>query len=223
MSFQNRSDAGRRLAERLSHHAGNPQATVLALPRGGVPVAAEVAAALGARLDVYVVRKLGVPGHRELAMGAIASGGVRVMNDRVVESAEVSQAAIDEVVREEEAELERRERTLRGEGPGPAVAGRTAILVDDGIATGSTMRAAIAALRVLDAARVVVGVPVAAPDTCAELGQEVDEIVCVETPDPFFAISLWYGDFEQTTDAEVRSILERAAAATDEQTAPDGA
>jgi putative phosphoribosyl transferase len=211
-TFRDRADAGRRLAERLGHYAGDPEVLVLGLPRGGVPVAAEVAAALGAPLDVYVVRKLGVPGHRELAMGAIASGGVRVVNERVVSATSLSEEVIEEVAREEERELERRERLLRGERPPPEVAGRTVILVDDGIATGSTMRAAIAALRALEAARIAVGVPVAAPDTCLELAREVDEVVCVAMPEPFMAISLWYEDFEQTTDAEVRDIIERSSA-----------
>jgi putative phosphoribosyl transferase len=184
---------------------------VLALPRGGAPVAAEVADALGATLDVYVVRKLGVPGRRELAMGALASGGVRVLNEPVLEASVISERELEAVTREEEAELERRERDLRGDRPPPAVGGRTVILIDDGVATGSTMRAAIAALRALAAARIVVGVPVASPETCDELAAEVDEIVCVETPDPFYAISLWYSDFTQVTDAEVRAILARPA------------
>jgi putative phosphoribosyl transferase len=211
-TFRDRADAGRRLAERLGRYADDPGLLVLGLPRGGVPVAAEVAAALHAPLDVYVVRKLGVPGHRELAMGAIASGGVRVVNERVVSATSLSDEVIEEVAREEERELERRERLLRGERPPPEVAGRTVILVDDGIATGSTMRAAIAALRTLGAARIVVGVPVAAPDTCLELEREVDEVVCVATPEPFMAISLWYEDFDQTTDGEVRDIIDRSSA-----------
>ena len=207
MSFRDRSEAGRRLGERLAHHAGDPSVLVLALPRGGVPVAAGVASALGAYLDVLFVRKLGVPGRRELAMGAIASGGVRIVNDAVVTSSAVSEDEFARVVEEETAELERRERDLRGGRPPPAVEGRTTILVDDGLATGSTMRAAVAALRALGAARVVVGVPVGSPDTCAELAREVDELVCVETPEPFYAISLWYVDFEQVSDEEARATL----------------
>lgn len=211
MIYQNRSDAGRRLAARLAHRAGDPSLLVLGLPRGGVPVAAEVAEALGAPLDVYVVRKLGVPGQRELAMGAIASGGVRVMNERVLVAAGVTPEEVEEVFREEERELERRERALRGDRPAPDVEERTVVLVDDGIATGSTMRAAIAALRARGAGTVVVAVPIAASETCAEFAEEVDEIVCAATPDPVRAISLWYEDFEQTTDAEVRELVERAA------------
>jgi putative phosphoribosyl transferase len=208
--YHDRSDAGRRLAARLSHHAGDPTLLVLGLPRGGVPVAAEVAEALGAPLDVYVVRKLGLPGQRELAMGAIGSGGVRVMNDRVLQASGVESEAIEEVIREEDRELERRERALRGDRPAPEVEGRTIILVDDGIATGSTMRAAIAALQARGAAKTVVAVPLAASETCAELAEEVDEVVCAATPEPVRAISIWYEDFEQTTDAEVRALVERA-------------
>ncbi len=214
MTYRDRYDAGRRLAARLAHHAGDPSVLVLGLPRGGVPVAAEVANALGAPLDVYVVRKLGVPDQRELAMGAVGSGGVRLMNERVVRASDVAPEAIEEVIREEERELGRRERDLRGERPAPEVEGRTIVLVDDGIATGSTMRAAIAALRARGARKVVVGVPIAASETCAELAEEVDEVVCVATPDPVRAISLWYDDFEQTTDAEVRRLVEGAAAAS---------
>ncbi len=210
-TFRDRRDAGRRLAARLGHLAGEPDTLVLGLPRGGVPVAAEVATALVAQLDVYLVRKLGLPGQRELAMGAIASGGARVMNEGVIASSGVSRDAVEEVVHEEGRELERRERALRGERPGPAVAGRTVVLVDDGIATGSTMRAAISALRALGAGRIVVGVPVASPGTCRELDEEVDEVVCVATPEPFAAISVWYDDFTQTGDEEVRELLERAA------------
>ena len=207
MSFRDRSEAGRRLGERLAQHAGDSSALVLALPRGGVPVAAGVAAALRAPLDVLLVRKLGVPGRRELAMGAIASGGVRIVNDTVIASSAVSEGEFARVVEEETAELERREHDLRGGRPPPAVEGRTTVLVDDGLATGSTMRAAVTALRALAAGRVVVGVPVGSPDTCAELAREVDELVCVETPEPFYAISLWYLDFEQVSDEEVRATL----------------
>ena len=211
-TFRDRRDAGRCLGALLGHLAGEPSLLVLGLPRGGVPVAAEVAAALGAPLDVYLVRKLGLPGQPELAMGAIASGGARVMNAGVIAASEVSRDAVEEVAQEEGRELERRERALRGERPVPAVAGRTVVLVDDGIATGSTMRAAISALRALGAGRIVVGVPVAAPDTCRELEEEVDAVVCAATPERLAAISVWYDDFTQTTDDEVRSALERAAA-----------
>jgi putative phosphoribosyl transferase len=211
-TFRDRRDAGRRLAARLVHLGGDPRLLVLGLPRGGVPVAAEVAAALRAPLDVYVVRKLGVPDQPELAMGALASGGVRVMNEQVVASALVAPEEVEAVVWTESRELERRERELRGERPAPAVAGHTVVLVDDGVATGSTMRAAITALRALAARRVVVAVPVAAPDTAAELEAEAEEVVCVATPYPFVAISVWYDDFTQTGDEEVRAIVERAAA-----------
>lgn len=211
MIYRDRSDAGRHLAASLAHHAGDASLLVLGLPRGGVPVAAEVADALGAPLDVYVVRKLGVPGQRELAMGAIGSGGVRVMNDRVLRAAGVPAEAIEEVIGEEERELERRELALRGERPPPEVEGQMIVLVDDGIATGSTMRAAIAALQARGAAKLVVAVPIAASETCAELAEEVDEVVCAATPDPVRAISIWYENFEQTTDAEVRELVERAA------------
>jgi putative phosphoribosyl transferase len=209
--FADRSDAGRAVALRLQRFAGRPDVVVLALPRGGVPVGVEVARALRAPLDVFVVRKLGVPGHAELAMGAIASGGVRVVNRQVVSALELDEQDIEAAAAREQAELERRERLYRGARPAPELAGRTAILVDDGLATGSTMRAAVAALRRLDAAHIVVAVPVAAPETCAALAPEVDEIVCARTPDPFYAVGLWYRDFSQTTDEEVRQLLDDAA------------
>jgi predicted phosphoribosyltransferase len=211
--FRDRTDAGRRLAVAAGHLTRDRRLLVLALPRGGVPVAAEVAAALRAPLDVYLVRKLGVPDQPELAMGAIASGGVRVINDRVVQAARVSRAELDEVIRAESRELERREVVLRGERSTPTIAGRAIVLVDDGIATGSTMRAAISALRALDARSIVVAVPVAAPESVRELASEVEEVVCVATPDPFRAISLWYDDFSQTTDDEVRAIVSGASSA----------
>jgi len=217
-SFRDRRDAGRLLAASLGHLDGDPALLVLGLPRGGVPVAAEVASALGAALDVYLVRKLGVPGRRELAMGAIASGGVRVLNNRV--AAGISPAVVERVTREEERELERCERALRGGLPGPAVGGRTVILVDDGIATGSTMRSAISALRAAGAGRIVVAVPVAAPVTCRELEAEVEQVVAVVTPEPMTAISLWYDDFSQTAEEEVRALLEHAARGGCEYPAP---
>jgi predicted phosphoribosyltransferase len=212
MLFRNRTDAGQQLAVRLRAYEGRPDVRVLALPRGGVPVAFEVAQALGAPLDVFLVRKLGVPGHEELAMGAIASGGVRVINDEVVRRLDISDDVIDAVTAEEEEELRRREKLYRGDRPPLDVRGRTAILIDDGLATGSSMRAAVAALRLKGPAKVVVAVPVGAPDTCAEFAVEADDVVCARTPEPFYAVGMWYDDFSQTTDEEVRDLLEQAAA-----------
>jgi putative phosphoribosyl transferase len=211
MLFRDRTDAGRQLAAKLAAYADRSDVLVLALPRGGVPVAFQVARELHAPLDVFLVRKLGVPGHEELAMGAIASGGVRVLNEDVVRMLRISDDVIDAVGAEEQQELERRERTYRGNRPAPDVRGRTVILVDDGLATGSTMRAAIAALRQQRPARIVVAVPVGAPETCAEFQGEADEAICARTPEPFYAVGLWYGDFSQTTDEEVHDLLERAA------------
>jgi putative phosphoribosyl transferase len=211
MYFRDRREAGRRLARQLSAYANRPGVLVLALPRGGVPVGYEVARALHVPLDVFLVRKLGVPGHRELALGAVASGGVRVLNREVVEALGIPDAVIDEVTAGALHELERRGRAYRGDRPFPAVRGRTIILVDDGLATGSTMRAAAAALRQQGPARLVVAVPVGAPETCDEFRDEVDEIVCVITPEPFYAVGVWYDDFSQTTDEEVRALLAASA------------
>jgi len=208
--FRDHTDAGRRLASRLGEYAGRPGLLVLALPRGGVPVAFEVALSLGAPLDVFLVRKLGVPGHEELAMGAIATGGVRVVNEAVVRELGISGEVIDAVAARERAELERRALAYRGERPAPEVLGRTVFLVDDGLATGSTMRAAALAVRRQGPARVVVAVPVAARATCDELRAEVEDIVCAATPEPFFGVGRWYQDFSQTTDEEVRELLARA-------------
>jgi putative phosphoribosyl transferase len=196
------------LASTLSKYAGRPDVLVLALPRGGVPVAYEVAKQLGAPLDVFVVRKLGVPGREELAMGALASGSALVLNRDVVSGLRIPQSAIEAVVREEQKELERRERAYRGALPPLDVRGKTVILVDDGLATGSTMRAAVAGLRQLGPKRIVVAVPIAAESTCEELSAEVDDIICAATPEPFYAVGLWYEDFSQTTDEEVRELLE---------------
>ena len=209
--FENRAEAGQKLATKLSRYANRPDVLVLALPRGGVPVAYEVARALRAPLDVFIVRKLGVPGYEELAMGAIASGGVRVMNDDIARNFDFPQTAIDSIVQREEAELRRRERLYRGNRPAPNVHGRTVILVDDGLATGSTMRAAAVALRRMGPSKVIVAVPVAAPETCAEFRSEVDDVICFATPDPFMAVGAWYADFSQTSDQEVRDLLEHAA------------
>jgi predicted phosphoribosyltransferase len=211
MVFRDRTEAGRRLAAELQAYADRRDVVVLALPRGGVPVAFEVARALHAPLDVFVVRKLGLPGHEEVAMGAIATGGVRILND-VVRRLGISEAVIEAVTAKERRELERRERLYRGDRPSPDVRRSTVILVDDGLATGSTMRAAIAALRKLGPARIVVAVPVGAADTCEEFQAEADETVCAVMPEPFHAVGQWYRDFSQTSDAEVHELLERAAA-----------
>ncbi len=208
--FRDRYEAGRQLATKLSAYAERSDVVVLALPRGGVPVAFEVARTLDAPLDVFLVRKLGVPGHEELALGAIASGGVRVLNAEVVRELGIAPGAIEAVTTREAEELARRERAYRDDRPPPEVVGRTVILVDDGLATGATMRAAVAALRAKHAGRLVVAVPVAAFDTCDAFRAEVDEIVCVVTPEPFYAVGFWYADFTPTTDAEVHDLLTRA-------------
>lgn len=208
--YRDRYDAGRQLAVLLGAYAGRGDVLVLALPRGGVPVAFEVARALAAPLDVFLVRKLGLPGQEELAMGAIASGGVVVYNEDVIEHVDVPDRVLAAVTARERHELERRERAYRDDRPPPDVAGKTVILVDDGLATGTTMRAAIQALRRLGPARVVVAVPTGAPDTCAALRPSVDALICAITPDPFSAVGRWYEDFSQTTDAEVKALLEQA-------------
>jgi predicted phosphoribosyltransferase len=208
--FRDRSEAGQALAQELKAYAGRDDLIVLALPRGGVPVAFEVARALQAPLDVFVARKLGVPGHEELAMGAIASGGVLVLEPSVIEDLGIPPDVVAEVAAREEQERLRREREYRGDRPEPDVRGRTVILVDDGLATGSTMRAAVAALRKLQPARIVVAVPVAAPSACSDLAPEVDEIVCARTPEAFRSVGSWYLDFSQTTDEEVRDWMARA-------------
>jgi putative phosphoribosyl transferase len=211
MLFRNRSEAGRRLAGHLRDFVGQSDVLVLALPRGGVPVAFEVARALSAPLDVFLVRKLGAPGYEELAMGAIATGGVTVVNDEAVHGLGIPEQLIEAVAARERQELERRERVYRDDRHAPDLHGRTVILVDDGLATGSTMRAAIAAVRQQGPARVVVAVPVGALNTCAELQDVADDVVCARTPEPFFSVGSWYQDFEQTTDEEVRTLLARAA------------
>jgi predicted phosphoribosyltransferase len=210
--FLDRYDAGRRLAGALSHYANQANVLVLGLPRGGVPVAYEVARALHAPLDVFLVRKLGFPGHPELAMGAIATGGVRILDRQLIQMYGVPADAIELVTTQERQELARRERLYRDDRPPPDVRGRTAILIDDGLATGSTMRAAVEALREEGARKIVVAVPVAPIDTCEAMKDEVDEIVCAVTPEPFRAVGIWYADFGETTDEEVRELLALASA-----------
>ena len=211
MLFQDRFEAGRFLASKLKRLANRPDVVVLALPRGGVPVGYEVAKVLNAPLDVFVVRKLGIPGHKELAMGAIASGGVRVLNEDLVRALGIPDELIEAVAAEEEQELERREREYRDGRPPVEVSGRTVILVDDGLATGSSMRVAVEALRKKNPAQIIVAVPVASRTTCAEFESEVDQVICAVTPEPFWAVGQWYRDFSQTSDEEVRDLLRRAA------------
>lgn len=209
--FEDRADAGRQLAERLASYAGQPGVLVLGIPRGGVSVAAVVAAALGAPIDVFVARKLGVPGHEELAMGAVASGGVVVTNDEIVQAFAVSGSQLSRVKAESEREVRRRELQYRGDRPPLDLHGTTVILVDDGIATGSTLRAAVSALRVQGAKRVVVAAPVAAIDSLVRLERVADEVVVLETPARFYAVGAWYRAFPQLRDDEVRALLEGAA------------
>ena len=211
--YHNRVEAGRRLATALAEYGDLPDVLVLALPRGGVPIGAEVARALHAPLDVFIVRKLGVPSHPELAMGAIASGGVRIIDHSMMEQFGVTEAELAAVAAAEAQELERRERLYREGRPTPDVAGRTVILVDDGLATGATMKAATTALRAQQPGRLVVAVPIAAPETCAAMRELVDEIVCAATPEPFLAVGMWYEDFSETSDEQVRELLAMAAQA----------
>ena len=213
-AFADRAAAGRALADPLRQYAGRGDVVVLALPRGGVPVAVEVAAAIGAPLDLFLVRKLGTPGHHELAMGAIASGGIRVVNADIVHRYGMTQAAIEAVAEEEQQELERRDAVYReGRAPLP-LEGRAVILIDDGLATGSTMRAAVQAVRQRNPARVVVAVPVGARETCDELSALADEVVCARMPEPFYSVGQWYLDFGQTTDEDVRRLLRAHARGT---------
>jgi putative phosphoribosyl transferase len=208
--FLDRRDAGRQLAAKLGHYANRTDVLVIGLPRGGVPVAYEVAEALGARLDILLVRKLGVPGERELAMGAIASGGVQLLNQKVVQALRIPEYIISEVAVEEASELSRRERLYRGDMPAPAVRDRTVIIVDDGIATGSTMRAAVSALRRQMPSHIVIAVPVVAADTYRSLHMEADEIIAVLAPEYFVSVGSWYTEFPETSDEEIKILLDRA-------------
>jgi len=208
LPFRDRPQAGQLLSKKLAGYANREDVIVLALPRGGVPVAREIARSLRAPLDVFLVRKLGVPGQEELAMGAIASGGVRILNQDIVQAMGIPAHVIDSVTSTEVQELARRERLYRGDRPAPDVMGRTVILVDDGLATGATMRAAVAALRRMKPSRIVIAVPIAAVPTRQEFAREVDEIVCLHTPEPFFSVGFWYDDFSQTTDEDIREMLE---------------
>ena len=214
-AFPNRAEAGRFLAVKLSKYAGREDVIVLGLPRGGVPVAYEVARALRVPLDVFIVRKLGVPGFEELAVGAIASGGVRVLNEDVARALPNVDEIIESVTAKETAELERREQSYRNGRPAPELGGKTVILVDDGLATGATMRAAVKALRQRGTAKIVVAVPVGPPDTCREFEDEADEVVCASEPEFFQAVGQYYEDFSQTSDDEVRELLARAAGSED--------
>jgi len=208
--FRDRRDAGRKLAQKLVAYVGRSDVIVLALPRGGVPVAYEVALALRAPLDIFIVRKLGLPGHEELAIGAIASGGARVLNEDIIQYLGISEAVIAAIAQRELQELQRRELAYRGERPPLEVEGRTIILIDDGLATGASMRAAVAGLRLQNPAYIVVAVPTAAPETCEALEPEVDQMICATTPEPFYGVGRWYEDFSQTTDEEVRTLLQEA-------------
>ncbi len=209
--FRDRRDAGRQLADLLARFYTDQRLVLLALPRGGLPVAAEIAERLGRPLDVLIVRKLGVPGYEELAMGALASGGVQVLNHDIISGLRVSREQVDAVIQQESAELARREKLYRGDRPFPAIAGRTVMVVDDGIATGATMFAAVELLRQQNAGRIVVAVPVAPPDTVERLRKEADEVIAVAEPEQFGSVGHWYADFSQTGDDEVRELLEVAA------------
>lgn len=208
--YRDREHGGRELANRLRSYAGRPNVIILGLPRGGVPVGFEVAESLGAELDVYLVRKLGVPGHEELAMGAVAAGGVRYLNQQLIRQLSISERAIESTVTREEAELQRQSRLFRGDRPPPAISGKIAILVDDGLATGATMAAAVTAVRQQQPARVIVAVPVAPPDTCEDMARLADEVVCCSMPTLFGAVGLWYSDFSPVDDEAVRDLLNRA-------------
>ena len=208
--FRDRRDAGKKLAQKLIDYSGREDVIVLALPRGGVPVAYEVSLALQIPLDIFIVRKLGWPGHEEMAIGAIASGGVRVLNEDIVRHLNIPDTLIDAVAQRETRELERREREYRGKRPPLELKDRAVIIIDDGLATGASMRAAIVGVRAHAPVQIVVAVPTAALETCKALEPEVDQIICASTPEPFYGVSRWYEDFSQTTDEEVRLLLEKA-------------
>ena len=210
MIFKNRKDAGRELAEKLIEYKKRDDVLVLALPRGGVPVAFEVARKLNAPLDIFLVRKLGVPGQEELAMGAIASGEMCVLNQKVINPLRIPKEIVEAVARKENRELERREKAYRDDLPAPDIAGKTVILIDDGLATGATMWAAVIALKQQNPAKIIVAVPVASPETCDEFRDEVDKIICAVMPEPFHGVGLWYEDFSPTTDEEVRELLSKS-------------
>jgi putative phosphoribosyl transferase len=210
MRFRDRTDAGRQLAARLTAYAARDDVVVLGLPRGGVAVGIEVARSLRVPFDVFLVRKLGVPGHPELAMGAVAAGGVRVLSEELLRELAISNTVVDQVTARERLELERRDRLYRGDRPSPVLTDRTVIVVDDGLATGSTMEAAVAALRQHQPASILVAVPVGAPETCHRLKRIADEAICLESPEPFTAVGLWYDRFDQLSDAEVIELLRQA-------------
>jgi predicted phosphoribosyltransferase len=212
MRFHDRTDGGRQLASLLIPHADRHDIVVLALPRGGVPVAVEVARALGAPLDIFVVRKLGVPGHPELAMGAIATGGVQVLNDEVIDELEIPHAQVEQATVRERLELERRDRLYRGDRPTPLLTSRTVILIDDGVATGSTMEAAVSALRQHNPSRIIVAVPIGAKEACLRLERVADDVVCAYTPTPFDAVGRWYERFDQVSDEEVIGWIQKLEA-----------
>ena len=212
MIFKNRAEAGRQLAARLTEYAGRSDVVVLGLPRGGVPVAFEVATRLAAPLDLLLVRKLGVPGHAELAMGAIAAGGVKVLHRTLIKDLDIPNSLVEQTAVRERLELERRDRLLRGVEPFPVVRDHTVIIVDDGLATGATMEAAILAVREMKPACIVAAAPVGAQDTCDRIAEFADRVVCLEIPEPFSAVGLWYDDFAQTSDDEVQRLLREARA-----------
>lgn len=205
--FADRIEAGQALAERLSYLAGTPNLIILALPRGGVPLGFEIAKALHAPLDIFLVRKLGAPGHKEFAMGALAENGVRFIDRQTIHELGISEAVIEQITSEEQQELERRQQLYRGQKPPLEIAGRIVIIVDDGLATGSTMKAAIQAIRKQHPQKILVAVPVGAADTCKELKQLADEVICLMTPEPFYAVGLWYRSFPQLSDADVITLL----------------